>query len=413
MGRASGRRANTGHPTDMTTRRKSSAAPPRFRGHESLRGSLRQALARGALPATLLIHGAPGCGKQSLALWLARTRLCKASSKPCDRCTSCRLALRLEHPDIHWYFPLPRPKRSHSQRKLAEALEEARHLRLAELRRQPLRAVGDTEVKGIYLAAVGTIRKRAHRRPTVSDEQFFIVGDAEHLVPQEASPEAANALLKLLEEPPERSRFILTSGKPGSLLDTIRSRALSIHLPPLPVAEVAAFLTEECDTEAEAAQRAATLSQGSIGAALSHLDPKGAHSNERKLSLRLLRAATGGRRADAFAAALDFGPGGARGLVDLLGALQLWIRDLGAASLGRDDQVVNVGELPFLRQTAERLALTPERVADAVAEVEKARMLALGNVNPQLFMGSLLLDLEDTLHVEADDARRRAPARNP
>ena len=231
----------------------------------------------------------------------------------------------------------------------------------------------------------------------MGEEQVFIIGDAEYLVPQEASPEAANALLKLLEEPPDGSRFILTSGQPGSLLDTIRSRALPIHLPPLPVTEVAAFLREECSADPESAMRAAKLSQGSIGTALGYLEPDGDQSRQRARALALLRAATAGRRADAYTAAAGFPPGGARGLLDLMGALQLWIRDLGAAGLGREDQVVNVDELPFLRDTARRLALTPDRVARAVGQVEEARMLARGNVNPQLFMGTLLLDLEEIL----------------
>jgi len=373
--------------------------PPRFRGHDGLRASLARALDRDALPATVLIHGMPGCGKQSLALWLARARLCTADApRPCDRCGSCRLALRLEHPDIHWYFPLPRPKRVHGPGKLAEALEAARHERLAEFRRRPLRAEGGNEVKGIYLAAVFTLRSQAHRRPAMSDEQFFVVGDAEHLVPQEASPEAANALLKLLEEPPDGTRFILTSGKPGSLLETVRSRALPIHLPPLPTDDVAGFLEEECAADRNAARRAAVLSQGSIGAALGYLDQEGFQAGQRNGALKLLRIVTGGKRAEIFKAALDFGPAGARGLLDLLGALQLWIRDLGAAGLGQDKRVINADELPYLRDTAGRLKLTPARVARAVDQVERARMLALGNVNPQLFVGTLLLELEETLN---------------
>ena len=371
--------------------------PPAFRGHRALRTSLHRALSRGTLPATILIHGMPGCGKQSLALWMARTALCTGDPRPCDHCRSCRLALRLQHPDIHWYFPLPRPKRASSPGKLAEALEEARHDRLAEFRLLPLRPEGDTQVKGIYLAAVLSIRARAHKRPAMGSQQFFIIGDAEYLVPQEASPEAANALLKLLEEPPDGSRFILTSGRPGSLLDTIRSRTLPVHLPPLPVDDVAAFLQEECGADPATATQAATRSQGSIGAALGHLDREGVHATERARSLELLRAAAEGRRGDAYKAALTFGAGGARGLLGLLAALQLWIRDLGAVALGRDDRVVNVDELQFLKETARRLELTPDRVAAAVDRVEETRMLALGNVNPQLLISGVLLELEETL----------------
>lgn len=381
--------------------------PPAFRGHEGLRDALRRALERRSLPATVLIYGAPGCGKQSLALWIARTALCTGNPapelglddnpRPCDACKSCRAALRLEHPDVHWYFPLPRPKGASSPEKLADALEEARHQKLAEFRQQPLHTGSGAEVKGIYLAAVRSIRSRAHKRPTAGDHQFFVVGDAEHLVPQEASPEAANALLKLLEEPPEGTFFVLTSSRPGALLDTIRSRALPVHLPPLPTPEVATFLQEELGAEPDAAMQAAVLSQGSIGMALGHLDGESAQSEQRERALALLKAATAERREASYATAMGFSPGGARGLLGLLGALQLWLRDLGAAGLARQDRVVNTAETALLRDTAQRLGLTPDRTARAVARVEEARMLALGNVNPQLLVSTLLLDLEETL----------------
>ena len=78
--------------------------------------------------------------------------------------------------------------------------------------------------------------------------------------------------------------------------------------------------------------------------------------------------------------------------------MQLWIRDLGAAGLGQDNRVINADELPYLREAAGRLKLTPARVAGAVDQVERARMLALGNVNPQLFVSTLLLELEETLN---------------
>lgn len=354
-------------------------------------------MADGVLPATLLVHGGPGCGKQSFALWLARTRLCTGDRAPCDECKSCRMALGLQHPDIHWYFPLPRPKGASGPGKLAEALEAARHEKLAEFREQPLRPVGDAQVKGIYLAAVLSMRRRAHQRPAMGDEQCFVVGDAEYLVPQEASPEAANALLKLLEEPPDGSRFVLTSSRPGSLLDTIRSRALPVHLPPLSDAEVASFLEAERGVSAQVARRAAALAQGSVGLALGHLDDESAQSDQRTRSLGLLKAAVSGKRDRSYQAALEFGPGGARGLTGLLGDLQLWIRDLAAAGLGQNDRVVNADEMSFLQETARRLGLTPDRAARAVGQAEEARMLALGNVNPQLLVSTLLLDLEDTL----------------
>ena len=63
--------------------------------------------------------------------------------------------------------------------------------------------------------------------------------------------------------------------------------------------------------------------------------------------------------------------------------------------------MVNRGELAFLRETARRLDIAPQSIARAVGQVEEARILAQGNVNPQLFMATLLLSLEDTLQPPA------------
>ena len=86
-------------------------------GHERVRQTLASAHARDTLPSALLIHGERGVGKQHLALWLARLLVCQdPSSGPCERCGPCKMASSLEHPDIHWYFPLPRPKNASGDR---------------------------------------------------------------------------------------------------------------------------------------------------------------------------------------------------------------------------------------------------------------------------------------------------------
>lgn len=368
-----------------------------FFGHEALRSALLGTIRKHELPATLLIHGGPGCGKQSLALWLAQARLCNGdSTPPCGSCQSCRFANRLEHPDVHWYFPLPRPKGTASPEKLADALDGARYERLAEYRENPLRPSGDREVRGLYLAQVLRIRRAAQQRPSTGEEQIFVIGDAEYLVPQEASPEAANALLKLLEEPPDGSRFILTSSRPESLLATIRSRALAIHLPPLAETDVAQFLEAHASASPTDAGDAARLGMGSIGMALGHLEQSGPLREEMANALGLLRVALAGSHAGMYAAALGYGPAGARGLLDQFAGLQNWIRDLSAVALGRHDQVINQGELPYLKQAAARLEVTPHIAALAIDQVEEARILAEANVNPQLLVSSLLLDLNRT-----------------
>src|SRR5260221_8001167 len=82
-------------------------------GHAALQTQVRDAFARGALPASLLFHGPRGIGKQRLALWLGQLLLCEnAERAPCGECKQCRFTARLTHPDLHWYFPRPRPKDS-------------------------------------------------------------------------------------------------------------------------------------------------------------------------------------------------------------------------------------------------------------------------------------------------------------
>ena len=134
-------------------------------GNEDLRIRLRQAAVRGSLPQSLLLHGPVGVGKQRLGLWLGAMLLCEADpeARPCGNCRSCRLADSLQHPDIHWFFPLERPKGPPD--KLRQKLEEARLEELEERRNDPLRAGEPNPAASIYLAAIAQMRAMAAKRP--------------------------------------------------------------------------------------------------------------------------------------------------------------------------------------------------------------------------------------------------------
>lgn len=371
-------------------------------GHDGPRRDLVRAMRAGTLPTSLLFQGPKGVGKQRLALWVAQLVLCEAptDSGPCDTCRSCKLALRLEHPDVHWYFPLPRPTGAGSPEKMADALEEARFARLSELRNEPLQrpVVQFLEkrprVEGIYLAAARSVRRRAGNRPSMSREQVFIIGDAETLVPQEASPEAANALLKLLEEPPEDTRFILTSSEPGSLLDTIRSRTVPLHLAPLEADTVTDFLVTHAGAEADAARAAARLSGGAPGRALGYLPDgdgtEGSLEQLRRASVRLLRAALSPRRGDGWVEALNTGTSGGRAMVELLTSLEVWLRDLAAVAAGVPEQAANHDAAEWLSRQVESTGVRAEAVTRTLALVDEAALLARGNVNPQLIVADLV-----------------------
>lgn len=370
-------------------------------GHEAVRGVLSDAFGRGVLPSSLLIHGPRGVGKQHLALWLARLLVCKnpETSGPCERCGPCRMAKSLEHPDIHWYFPLPRPKKVAGDR-LVDALEDARMQALAEIRAESLRPSHSSEVLGIYLGAARNLRSRAHKRPTMAEGPVFIVGQAEMLVSQEASPEAANALLKLLEEPPGGARFILTSSEPGLLLPTIRSRTVPLHVGGLPEEDVARLLQEHRGVDANVAEWAARLGRGAVGRSLGFLPDDGELGPLEALRRRayeLVVAATEKSAAGAYRSALGFPPAGARSLLALFAFVEEWVRDLAAVAAGADDLVFNHDAASRLREHVEQARLQTIDVAVAFSKIEWARELARANVNPQLVVNGLVHDLRAAL----------------
>jgi len=371
-------------------------------GHEKARESLAGAHARHVLPAALLMHGARGVGKQRLALWLAQLLVCERPDVgPCGTCAPCRMAMSLEHPDIHWYFPLARPKGA-SGDKLVDALEDARQEALRQMRQEPLRASHSEEVRGLYLGMAKHIRARAHKRPVMAAGQVFIIGEAELLVPQESSPEAANALLKLLEEPPGNARFILTSSEPGRLLSTILSRTVPLHLTCLPDEDVAEFLEREAGVEPELASWAARLGHGSPGRALGFLpdgEEPGPLEALRQRALEIVTAATAPRRSAGYTLALGFPPAGARSLTALFAFVEEWLRDLAAVATGAD--ALNEDARQTLERRIGEAGLAPFDLARAFGSVQRARELALANVNPQLVVSGLVRDLQAELPASA------------
>jgi DNA polymerase III subunit delta' len=369
---------------------------PPIRGHDDARRALGAAHAAGHLPESLLLHGPTGIGKQRTALWLGQLLLCIAPTghAPCEQCHPCRMAARIEHPDLHWYFPLTRPKASGGAERMGEALEEARAAELVARRAAPLRPTLPDGMAGIFLAHVHVMLRAAGARPAMGGRKVFIIGDAEALVPQESSPEAANALLKLLEEPPADTTIIVTAVDPDALLPTIRSRLLSMRLLPLSDDDVAQYIEMHAGADPAAARRAARLAQGSIGRALGFLPRDGQDGplEEIRAGARaLLEAALQPAPQHRLAAALAESPAGARGAFsDTLEYLTVWLRDLAAAGTGAGEVLVNADAADWLRDAAVRQPAAAAGVPAAIHEVQQAIQLTQFNINPQLALAGLL-----------------------
>lgn len=344
-------------------------------GHSALRARLDEQVRRGTLASSILFTGPAGIGKQRLALWLAQRLLCEADDGPCGTCQHCRYSLEGTHPDQHWIFPRPNLKDPDAAPEdVAADYAEAIAERVAEggLYARPDGSAGMFRYTTRMLVSFST------RAPALARRKVFIVGDAERMVPQAANQEAANAFLKLLEEPAANTTIILTSSEPGALLPTIRSRVIAMRVRPLGSAEMHEFLAlpaAEPLLKQGSADDLVALAHGAPGALLD-ADSRAA---ARTRAGALLNAATRSRD-KIYRVAYAQGAAGARGgFSDALDALSelLHERTRSATDAG-DGQTAAAG-------------------ARAMLLVESAKRDAERNATPQLVAFRLLTGLSETL----------------
>ncbi|HLG04656.1 MAG TPA: hypothetical protein VI383_00765 [Gemmatimonadales bacterium] len=356
-------------------------------GHSKARRQVAQALRGGRLPQVVLVTGPTGIGKQRFALWMAQLLLCQdPGEEPCGVCRSCRSALGLAHPDLHWFVPIPRPKSAGGGGDADRQIEEAEGLlaeAIAARREQPCYEPADG-MAFHSLASVRLLLRRAALTPAAGARKVFVMGEADRLVPQESSPEAANAILKFLEEPPLDTWVLLTASEAERVLPTIRSRVVPIRLSRLSDSEVRECVDQVSGSSlaGEALDLLVRQADGAVGR-LAGPGGLGSGTGAGERALRALTAARGllasledtpGAR---FERALRQPPWAARGsFTDLLDALS--------------------GELAERARTAP----TRERVESLVTALDRvatAREQAQGNLNPQLLLADLADELAEVL----------------
>lgn len=340
-------------------------------GHVALREQFRAAVQRAALPASLLLQGNRGVGKQQVALWLARLLLCEHQDQtPCGQCKSCRFAAALHHPDLHWFFPRPRPKGDFDVDDVREDMAAGVAARMES--GGMYEAPGGDEA--IFVTTTQALVRTAAMAPAMGRRKVLVVGDADRMASQEGSEQAANAFLKLLEEPPADTTIILTSSEPGALLPTIRSRVVAVRVGPLNDDEMRAFLGDPTvsATIDPGGDDEETLIREAAGAP-GHLIGREAWKASLAHARRMLDAAAAPDRSARMKVALLQGGSGARGkFSDTLDALTFLLHERARSAT---------------RSGNERVAFGAARAVEAV---ERAKELAYGNVSPQLLAASLL-----------------------
>lgn len=220
-------------------------------GQDRARALLEASFESGRLPHAFLFAGPRGTGKLTAALATAAAWMCETGDN-CGRCRHCRRVSHFEHPDARITVPVAG----------STTPEEV----FALLSRRAEDGVTPVVLPGncwIPIESVREIQSRLALKPFEGRGRVEIVLDADRM-----KAEAANALLKTLEEPPPGTLLILTAVRASGMLPTVRSRMQTVRFGRLSTQDISAVLVSRSSMEAGEAERLAMASDGSLGAAL-------------------------------------------------------------------------------------------------------------------------------------------------
>jgi len=325
--------------------------------------ALQAALSHGTVPHAWLLAGPSGVGKELAALGMAQALVCPVEPLVgCGRCPACTRVARFHHPDVLWLMP----EEDAVRRKLA-ARSDVDHVPSRDIRVDQVRH----------------LQERLALRPLEAPRKVVL------LLPAEAmNPQAQNAFLKTLEEPPPETVLLLVTATPDRLLPTLRSRCIRVAFGPLPHAFVRAEVQRRLEVTPDVAEAVASLADGSLERAL---DLDAERLADRRGRIERFEAVTGSDLRTVLRFAEEAGSSREEAEATLA-LLTVWVRDVAVARAG-GESLFHPELRPLAEQVASRLdddALHRRfRLLDDAMVAIRQR-----NASPRLQLERMLLEME-------------------
>jgi DNA polymerase-3 subunit delta' len=354
-------------------------------GHFKIQEKIMSGLHRKRLSHAYLLQGPEGTGKEALAIQFAKLLNCeKNNSQICDSCSQCLKIEKLQHPDFRFIFPIPSKKNLKEEDLINAQIEKAKN---------PFkRIVFSDKNTFIGIDTIRELKKESGFKTYEGRKKIYILSEADKL-----RPVAANAMLKLLEEPPANLLLILITSNIHKIIPTIKSRCQIMRFSQLPEEQIENIVTQYSpEAEKEHLKLIIRLSGFNIKRVFDFLEFDVLEMREH--SLEFLRKLTLINRSHELLAILEklSGQKGRNEARQILWFLLIWFLDILHLKKGHDTVLNQIHNFDKLENLKAFLSYAPNaNVQKMVWDIEKSLQALedIRNFNPVLILATLAFKL--------------------